>query len=306
MKRWFVTLLIIFTFLLLGCSTKNNSVSIQNGSKVVLLGTGTPNAEPDRSGPAAAVVSSGRSYLVDCGPGVVRQANAAAKKGIEALKPSNLNLLFLTHLHTDHTTGFPDLIFTPWVLERSVPLEVYGPLGTQEMVDHLLAAYEQDIRARLEGKEPANPEGYKVNVHIIEPGVIHTDEHVTVTAFPVHHGAWGEAYGFRFETPDRVFVISGDRAPVLDIVEFCQDCDVLVHEAYSVQGFRKRTPDWQAYHADAHTSTEELAELANLVRPGMVVLTHQLLWGTSPEETLAEIRRLYDGPVSYGRDLDVY
>lgn len=306
MRKWICLFVFGCLVILGGCQKNSDSVTKTEESFVVLLGTGTPNAEPDRSGPATAVVSNGHAYIVDCGPGIVRRANAAFQKGIDALEPSNLNVLFLTHLHTDHTTGFPDLLFTPWVLERSVPLEVYGPKGTKEMVDHILAAYEQDIRARLEGKEPANPEGYRVNVHIIEPGLIHEDNQVKVISFPVHHGAWGEAYGFRFETKDRVFVISGDRAPAKAIDEFCEDCDVLIHEAYSVQGFKRRTPDWQAYHADAHTSTHELAELANRVQPGKVVMTHQLLWGTSPDEMLAELRSRYNGPVFYGKDLEVY
>jgi ribonuclease BN (tRNA processing enzyme) len=107
-----------------------------------MLGTGTPNADPERSGPAVAVVRAGRSYLIDAGPGVVRRAAAAAAATVadSALQPRNLRTLFLTHLHSDHTVGLPDLILSAWTLEREVPLEIYGPPGTQAMVDHLLAA----------------------------------------------------------------------------------------------------------------------------------------------------------------------
>ena len=96
----------------------------------MLLGTGTPNAEPDRSGPSVAIVVGDTPYIVDCGPGVVRRATAAQAAGIEALEPKKLTRLFLTHLHSDHTAGYPDLVLTPWVLEREQPLEVYGPPGT--------------------------------------------------------------------------------------------------------------------------------------------------------------------------------
>lgn len=137
---------------------------------LVMLGTGTPNADPDRSGPAVAVVRAGRSYLIDAGPGVVRRAAAAAALHADsALQPRNLRTLFLTHLHSDHTVGLPDLILSAWTLERDVPLEVYGPPGTQAMVDHLLAAYAADIRNRIDGLEPANPTGYQVRVHEIAP-----------------------------------------------------------------------------------------------------------------------------------------
>ena len=103
-------------------------------SKVVLLGTGTPAATPDRSGPATAIVVNDTAYLVDFGPGVVRRASAAAAtRGIAALQPTRLQLAFVTHLHSDHTVGYADLIFSPWTLGRRVPLEVYGPRGLKEM-----------------------------------------------------------------------------------------------------------------------------------------------------------------------------
>lgn len=103
-------------------------------TQLVILGTGTPNADPERSGPALAVVRDGRSYLVDAGPGVVRRAAAASTRhNLDALTPQNLRVLFLTHLHSDHTVGLPDVMLTAWTLERTVPLEVYGPPGTRAM-----------------------------------------------------------------------------------------------------------------------------------------------------------------------------
>ncbi|MEE8171238.1 MAG: MBL fold metallo-hydrolase, partial [Phycisphaerae bacterium] len=177
---------------------------------VVLLGTGTPNADPDRSGPATAIVVDGVPYLIDCGPGVVRRAAAAWRIGVAGLDPTRLARLFITHLHSDHTAGFADVIFTPWVLERRVPLAVYGPPGTKAMADHLLQAYAEDIRIRREGLEQANATGYQVDVHEIQPGRIYKDARITVDAIAVEHGSWKHAYGFRFETPDMTIVISGD------------------------------------------------------------------------------------------------
>jgi ribonuclease BN (tRNA processing enzyme) len=279
----------------------------ESKTKIILLGTGTPNAEPDRSGPALAIVVNNTSYIVDCGPGVVRRANAAfLKYGIEALNPPNLKYLFITHLHSDHTLGYADFIFTPWVLERNEPLQVYGPPGTDQMTQHLLAAYQQDIKLRLEGAEPANPVGYQVNVLEITPGFIYTDENVTIRAFPVAHGAWEHAYGFRFETPDRVIVVSGDRAPIPDILQYAQGCDVLIHEVYSMKGFVKRVPAWQKYHSTAHTSSTQVAELAQKLQPELVILTHQLLWGATPQDILDEIKEVYKGKVVYGNDLEIY
>jgi ribonuclease BN (tRNA processing enzyme) len=274
-------------------------------TKIVLLGTGTPNADPERSGPAVAIVVDSTPYLIDLGPGVVRRAAAAYRAGIGGLEASRLRTAFITHLHTDHTLGYADFIFTPWVLERDVPAEVYGPMGLQEMTDHLLAAYEQDIRIRIDGLEPANTEGYKVNVHEIAPGVIYEDELVRVTAFPVEHGSWRQAFGFRFDTPDRSIVISGDARPSPSVARACQGCDVLIHEVYSQAGFDRRDPVWQTYHSRFHTSGPELGEIAAEAQPGMLILYHQLLWGATPSELVEEIRLKFDGVIVYGNDLDV-
>ncbi|MHC4730624.1 MAG: MBL fold metallo-hydrolase [Planctomycetota bacterium] len=267
-------------------------------TQVVLLGTGTPNAEPERSGPATAVVVDGVPYLVDCGPGVVRRAAAAG------LDVARLARVFVTHLHTDHTVGMADLVLTPWVLERAVPLEVYGPRGVEKMAEHLLQAYQADIRIRIDGLEPANPTGYRVQTHEIEDGVVYRDERVTVKAFPVDHGSWKQAFGFRFETPDRTIVLSGDTRPTPRLIEAARGADLLIHEVYSHARFQKRSPIWQRYHSRSHTSTLELGEIARQVRPRLLVLNHQLFWGATDEDLLREIASVYDGPVVSGRDLD--
>jgi ribonuclease BN (tRNA processing enzyme) len=273
--------------------------------RLVLLGTGTPNADPERAGPASAVVAGERAWLVDCGPGVVRRAAAAWHKGVEALAPRRLNRLLLTHLHSDHTAGLADLILSPWTLGRSEPLEVYGPGGTQAMVDHLLQAYREDIRERIQGLEPCNDTGWQVRVSEIGPGEVCNEAGVRVEAFAVDHGSW-PAFGFRFEAPGRVLVISGDTAPAQSVVEHARGCDLLLHEVYSAAGFGRRPPGWQTYHSRMHTSTRELAGIASSARPALLVLHHQLFWGATEDELVAEIREDYDGAVVCGRDLDVF
>ena len=244
--------------------------------RVVMLGTGTPNADPERSGPAVAVVAGGRAYLVDCGPGVVRRAAAAARLGFPALEADRLSIVFVTHLHSDHTLGLADLMLSPWVLERHAALEVHGPPGIRAMTKRLLAAYEEDIRVRQEGLEPDKHEGWRVNAHEVRAGVVYRDSNVTVTAVAVPHANWKHAFGYRFESRGRVVVVSGDTRPSDAIVRACDGCDVLVHEVYSAERFRERPPEWQRYHADAHTSTDELAALAARARPRLLVLYHQL------------------------------
>jgi ribonuclease BN (tRNA processing enzyme) len=275
-------------------------------TQVVLLGTGTPNAEPDRSGPALAIVVDETPYLVDAGPGIVRRASAAYRNGISALEPRRLRLAFLTHLHSDHTAGYPDLILTPAVLERNAPLVVYGPKGTRDMTASVLQAWSADIDIRTHDLEPSKPAGYEVRANDVEPGPIFNDARVSVSAIPVRHGAWKSAFAYRFVTPDRTIVISGDTAPADTIVAACNGCDILVHEVYSTAGFATRPPEWQRYHRAYHTSSAELAALASRARPKLLVLTHQLYWGVTDEALLAEVRQAYTGRVVSGRDLDVF
>jgi len=287
-------------------SSVQSQPSLERSTRIVLLGTGTPNADPERSGPSIAIVVNDTPYLVDFGPGVVRRAAAAFRNGIKGLEAKMLNRAFLTHLHSDHTAGYPDLILTPWTLERTDPLEVFGPKGLKAMTKHLLEAYRQDVDIRLNGGEPSNKTGYKVIAHEIKPGVVYKDANVTVKAFRVDHGSWPEAYGFRFETGDRTIVVSGDCRPGASVIENCNGCDVLIHEVYAQAGFAKRAPAWQKYHSRYHTSSGELAQIATKARPGLLVLYHQLFWGTSEEDLLTEVRAGYSGKVVSGHDLDVY
>src|SRR4051794_8837616 len=155
--------------LIAGLTSMASSSFPAERAKVVLLGTGTPIPDPTSSGPAVAVVANGQAYLFDAGPGVVRRAEAAAEKfGIAALDATRLTRLFFTHLHSDHTLGYPDVMLTSWVVGRRQPLEVYGPKGTAAMTDHLMEAYAADIKVRTEGFESLSRRALTVNVHEIE------------------------------------------------------------------------------------------------------------------------------------------
>ena len=279
-------------------------------TKLVLLGTGNPNPSPEQSGCALAIVVNDVPYVVDFGPGLIRRAAALSPRyggNIEGLDVKNIKRAFLTHLHSDHTTGYPDLILTPWVMGRDEPLEVYGPDGIKEMTEHILEAYREDIGYRLYGTEPANDGGWRVNCHeILKEGLFYQDEHIKAEAFRVPHGTWPNAWGFRFTTPDKVIVISGDSAPSEKIIEYASGADILVHEVYAQAGYEKKSESWKSYHAAHHTSTLELAGIARQADPGLVVLYHILFWGSTEEELLEEISGIYDGKVIVGRDLDIY
>lgn len=285
------------------------SSTSEASTKVVLLGTGNPNPDPDHSGCSVAVIVKDTPYIIDFGPGLIRKAAALSPRyggDIEALAVKNIKRAFLTHLHSDHTVGFPDLILTPWVEGRDEPLEVYGPEGIKDMTGHILQAYAEDIKYRLYGAQPANNQGWRVNAHEFEEGVIYTDKNVEVEAFLVKHGSWPNAYGFRFTTPDKVIVISGDTTPCENIIKFSKDADILIHEVYSQKGFETKTEFWKKYHKMNHTSTYELGEIAKAAQPKLVVLYHILFWGAEPEDLLEEIAEIYDGKVVVGSDLAIF
>jgi ribonuclease BN (tRNA processing enzyme) len=277
--------------------------------EIVILGSGTPNPNPDRQGPSLAIVVNEKAYLVDAGTGVARQASAAFLHGVPALRPAELDIAFLTHLHSDHTLGLADLIFTPWIDERTKPLRLYGPEGTKEMAAHILETYKEDILVRTTGSEGGNATGYNVEARDIQPGNIYRDENVSVEAFLVKHGTWKEALGYRFDAGGKSIVVSGDTRPSDSVITGCSGCDALVHEVYAGSGSLKAHLDgaqWMKYMSQFHTSAEELGEIAAKAKPKMLILTHWILLGNAkPDDMVRAIREKYSGPIILARDLDV-
>jgi ribonuclease BN (tRNA processing enzyme) len=278
-------------------------------TQIVLLGTGTPRPDPKRSGPATAIVVNGTAYLVDAGPGVVRRAQAAVDNGIKGLAVASLQTAFITHLHSDHTVGLPDLIFTSWVQGRHVPLKLYGPPGISEMAKHILLAWQADIDIRTKGLEQRDATGATVEAHDVKPGRIYQDANLAVTAFPVRHGDV-PAYGYRFDTADRSVVITGDTSPSPEVIDNCRKCDVLIHEAYAEDYRPADMAGWIAYRAKHHTTTTQLGELAAKAQPGLLIVYHRGIGPAgreiSDQRYLEEIGRTFKGRVVIGQDLEVY
>ena len=276
-------------------------------TSVVILGTGTPIPDPEKFGPAVAIVVDSVAYLFDAGSGVVRRAAAVAKRdNMTQLNAPRLGYLFLTHLHSDHTMCVNDVILTPWVQGRTLPLEMYGPPGTKKLVNGLLAAYEDDIQERLGTSGGPSKDGWRVNVHEVGEGEIYRDARIVVRAFEVPHSDWKHAFGFRVTTPDRTIVLSGDARPNDIVARECNGCDILIHEVYSNSGFKTMGALRQAYHAHAHTSATELGAVATAAHPGKLILYHQLYFGATDEKLLEEVRSVYKGVVISAKDLERY
>jgi ribonuclease Z len=274
-------------------------------TQVILLGTGTPYPDPKASGPATAVVVGKRVFLFDAGAGVMRQMNAAK------LPISGPEAVFITHLHSDHTLGYADLILTSWIMRRVTALPVYGPRGLQSMTTYLLAAYRDDIQVRTYGLEREIAGGYRAKVHEIRPGLVYERDGVRITAIAVPHGSWKAAYAFRIDTPDRSIVISGDTRPSEALERASRGVDALVHEVYSPLHLapenRPGGKYWPQYMREFHTSDVELGALASRAKPKLLILTHIIRMGSSDDDLLAGIRAGgFSGPVKVGKDLDRY
>ena len=267
---------------------------------IVMLGTGTPRPLPDVWGPATAVLVGKRVFLVDAGVGVERRLAAAG------LPVNGVTAVFITHLHSDHVLGLADLIFTSWVVGRSKPFPVYGPHGLTSMTEHLYAAFSEDIQVRTEGLEHESRDGYKVTVHEVGPGVVYDSGGVKVTAFLVDHGEWREAYGYRFDTPGRSIVLSGDTRPSEELVRMATGVDVLIHEVQpsdsTLRPGNRTASEWAAYVRAYHTTALQLGELAARAQPGLLVVYHDGRRATA-DQILADIRRSYAGPVVLAADL---
>lgn len=266
--------------------------------QVVLLGTGFPRPSADRAGPSNAIVVGDRTYMVDAGRDVVTRLVGAK------LPLNTVQCVFLTHLHSDHIDGLPDLYNTPWVLGRAKPFELYGPEGTQALADGMLQFFAADIHIRADLTEMHPPEGAKINVHVVHEGVVYEDGGLRVTAFNVDHRPVEPAFGYRFDYGGRVIVISGDTRPSENLIAHAKGADVLVHEAYLPDYFMSTDPPEVAARLGAyHTTAEQAGQVAAKAGVKLLVLTH-LIPGDNDAEFLRRASQYFKGRIVVGKDLD--
>lgn len=272
---------------------------------VITLGTGTPVPNPERAGASTAVVIGRRVFLFDAGPGVMRRVAAAG------LPIDGVTAAFIPHLHSDHTLGLPDLIFTTWTMGRTAPMKLIGPPGLKRMVDLIGAAWAEDTLARVQGLERGRPGGYRVDVRETMGGVVFDSGGVKVTAIPVPHANWAHAFAYRIDGGGRSILLSGDTRYSEELARASANVDVLIHEVYPETRMapepRPGGEVWPQYLRDAHTSDVELGRLAAVAQPKLLVLSHVLFSGASEDELIAGIRRGgFTGRVVFAKDLARY
>lgn len=276
-------------------------------TQVIILGTGTPVPEADRTGPGVAVITNGEAYVFDAGGGMVKRAVQAAQRyKIPELNPQDIDYLFLTHLHSDHIHDVSELASARWWARRQ-RLSIYGPKGLDDYVEHMnaMAAIEADIRAAGTPKQLVTDRyGYLASATEIEDGIVFQNADITVEAFTVPHGNIKPAFGYKITTADKTLVISGDTTYSDTVAEKARGVDLLIHEVYSGDQLSQQSTFWQDYHGHSHTSAAQVAAVANIARPGLVVLTHILFFNASADDIVNEVTRDYDGPVVMANDLD--
>lgn len=286
-----------------------NTSSRTSALTVTLLGTGTPIPRPDRFGPSVLVEAGGQSLLFDCGRGVpIRLTQAHVPMG-------QLTAVFLTHLHSDHVVGLPDLWLTGWLANpqfghRTHALRLYGPHGTAAMVSALRAAFAADLRIRA-ADEKLPLAGAQIVTREINQGVVYDSGGVKVTAFTVDHGRYIKpAFGYRIDYAGHTVVLSGDTRPFENLIRFAQGADLLVHEVAMGKAQDAATSAALQRVLAHHTSPEQAGRIFARVRPKLAVYTHIVLSSYDPAlgpptvaDLIAVTRSTYQGPLQVGEDL---
>ena len=267
--------------------------------RVTLLGTGTPPPEIERFGPGTLVEAGSEKLLFDAGRGVSQRLSQLK------MSPSEVEALFLTHLHADHTVGIPDLLLVRGLSRSSgssAPFRVLGPEGTDDMMVNLRKAYRVD--GRVAGAADATSAD-----NILQQGVVYERNGVKVTAFNVDHGVSRiPAFGYRIDYGGRSVVISGDTRPSENLVQFAKGADVLIHEVAALPAVLKQSEEASRIMS-SHTSPEDAGRIFDRVKPKLAVYTHVgLLAGPGAVAPVAadlipRTRSTYTGPLEIGEDL---
>ena len=211
--------------------------------------------------------------------------------------------MFLTHLHSDHTVGIPDLWLTPWIFGRwEEPLYVWGPTGTKHMMSKLQEAFEFDLQIRpIHDLLPE--EGAQIVVQEIREGVVHENDGVKVTAFEVDHRPVKPSYGYRVDYEGRSVVLSGDSRFCENLIKFAENTDLLIHNVGAAREEDLKVSERYRRIMALHSHPEETGELFTRVGPRLAVYTHMVLFKVGKDEIIERTRKTYGGPLVIGEDL---
>ena len=309
-KLWLTSCLLISNLLLIEqvLSQESGEGEIATPIVVTLLGTSAPTLDPEQSGMSTLITIGKTQFLVDAGRGVVPQLSKL-NPGNEAKAIAGIDRVLLTHLHYDHIISLDDFWLSRWMNSRKqVPLQVWGPDGTQASVDHMIGAYEVDVSDRFSRSEILGLRGNNntrikiLTTEITQDGVIYAEDGIKVTAFAVDHGM--PALGYRIDYANKAVVISGDTTYSQNLIKNAQNVDLIVHEVFSFSPEYKNNP-LRPIILEAHTTAEQAAALFNLTKPTLAVYSHIGNFGgdDSSVDYVGRTREHYTGRIILGEDL---
>lgn len=264
--------------------------------EVIMLGTGTPRPSSERFGAATLVSAGGKYFLFDVGRGTTIRLQQAG------ILPSQVERIFLTHLHSDHVSGLSDLWLTGWIWQRTAPIQIFGPTGTDQLAEHLFLAHQEDIKFRQQNAG-LPVEMAEINSREVQAGVIYNADGVEITAFLVDHGPVKPAFGYQIRFGERTVVISGDTTYSEELIKHATDSDVLIHEITMANPVMLKNNQRLQKIVDYHTTPEQLADVLSKTHPRLTVLSHILNLGVSEEQLFQKVKDIYDGPLELGHDL---
>ena len=273
---------------------------------VTLLGTGTPIPNIERFGPSTLVEVGNQKLLFDSGRGATIRL---AQLGIPV---ADVTAVFLTHFHSDHVNGLADMWLTGWIYppdhRRTKPFEVYGPIGTLDMMTQLEVAHAADIRMRI-ADEKLPPSGIAINSHDVTEGVIYDHEGVRVTVFDVDHGELIKpSLGYRIDYHGYSVVLSGDTRLSTNLIKYAKDTDVLIHEVMTVPPDMLAQSEMVRRIMDHHSSPEDAGRVFSESGARLAVYNHIIFFGykdtqTGLSELIRKTRTTYTGKLEVGSDL---
>jgi ribonuclease Z len=269
--------------------------------KVTLLGTGCPPPVMNRFGPSILVEAGGQKFVFDAGRGALQRLNQID------VPWRDVNGVFLTHLHSDHVVGFPDLWLTGWLTTRRArPLPVWGPRGTKRMMSLLEQAFDYDIKIRLYDDRAA-PDGIVILAEDIAEGFVYENGGVKITAFEVDHTPVKPAFGYRIDHAGRSVVLSGDTRTSENLIRHAQNVDLLIHEVASPETFQRvgASPEVAKQIIAHHVTPEQAGEVFSRTKPRLAVYSHIVLPSATEQDLIPPTRKTYSGPLELGEDLMV-
>lgn len=272
--------------------------------RVTLLGTGTPQPDIQRFASATLVQAGGLTLLFDAGRGASLRLTQAG------LRLGEIDAVFFTHFHSDHTAGFADIYTSGYIPApfggRKTALPIYGPAGIEEFAEGMMLAFRGDVRERAIKSLPV--EATRLIPHEISEGPVFDAAGVRVTAFGTWHHDFARTYGYRIDCAGHSVVLSGDTAADPRVAEAAVGCDLLVHEVAAIHPSMADNAFFRDVVMKGHTTPEEAAAIFTIARPKLAVFTHIVQLpggpvGPSVQSILDRTGTGYDGPVIEGRDL---